>query len=204
MYIEKFVYMFDYIIIAFAFKQLTPVECSIAGAVAFRVDSLQFQVNLDHVHMQSLHLKVRQADAPIPTTNPATTNASTNSTSSTASPPVPSPTAPVHQWSSLDLQTIEQYFEMRVASPPYRPNTLFGFCRMLNVPALVLRDFLQIVRVEMQPDAAVEAIPALRWHVQLLLRVPPSAPVIVPTGNAAVHMIRQKILFFVSATYLGI
>lgn len=157
--------------------------------VVFRIDNLQFHVSLNTVHMQSLHLKVRQVEVPAKPTATGTTQ--------TSSPPA-GQTTPVHHWSALDLLTLERFFELRVASPPYRPNTLFGFCRMLNVPALVLRDLLQIIRVEMQPEMAAEAMPGLHWNVQLLMRVPPSAPVIVPTGNAAVHMIRHKILFFVS------
>lgn len=159
--------------------------------VVFRVDNLQFHVSLNTVHMQSLHLKVRQVEVTAKSTStaPPATRIATQ-------PDAPTP--PVHHWSALDLLTLERFFELRIASPPYRPNTLFGFCRMLNVPALVLRDLLQIIRVELQPEMAAEAMPGLQWNVQLLMRVPPSAPVIVPTGNAAVHMIRHKILFFVS------
>lgn len=212
--------------------QLTPIDCSTPGVVLFRVDSLQFQVSLNRTHMQSLHLNVRQCAATstssttttttttattktklgTATTSPPTTSSTTTSSTASAvasnqqpsppSPPSATPT-PAAAWSPLDLQTLERFFEQRVVSPPYRPNTLFGFCRMLNVPALVLRDLLQIVRVEMQPDVAAAMMPGLRWHVQLLMRVPPSAPVIVPTGNAAVHMIRQKILFFVSGNEWG-
>lgn len=51
------------------------------------------------------------------------------------------------QWNLDDLQIIEQFFELRVAAPPYRPNALCGFGRMLNVPPQVLKDFIQVCRV---------------------------------------------------------
>lgn len=48
------------------------------------------------------------------------------------------------QWTLDDLHIIERFFESRVVSPPYRPNSLCGFGRMLNVPPPVLRDFIQV------------------------------------------------------------
>lgn len=180
-------------------SQLTPVESAAPGVVAFRVDTLEFHVSLNSTHMQTLHLKVRQAEAAAAVAAAVVVGKAGSKADSTAATATKASTPAIgHQWSTLDLLTLERFFELRVAAPPYRPNTLFGFCRMLNVPALVLRDLLHIIRVEMQPHVADEQIPGLRWRVQLLMRVPPSAPVIVPTGNAAVHMIRQKILFFVS------
>lgn len=43
-----------------------------------------------------------------------------------------------------------------------------------------------------------DILQGLKWHVQFCLRVPPSAAPIVPVGNAAIHIVRMKILFFVS------
>ncbi len=51
---------------------------------------------------------------------------------------------PPYQWNMDDLQIIEQFFESRVSAPPYRPNALSGFARMLNVPSQVLKDFIQV------------------------------------------------------------
>lgn len=48
------------------------------------------------------------------------------------------------QWNLDDLHVIEKFFDTRVVSPPYRPNALWGFGRMLNVPPPVLRDFIQV------------------------------------------------------------
>lgn len=53
------------------------------------------------------------------------------------------------QWSAEDLQIIEKFFDTRAAAPPYKPNALCGFGRMLNVPHNVLKDFVQIIKLEM-------------------------------------------------------
>lgn len=70
--------------------------------------------------MQSLHIKVTQIPQNV----------------SDGKPP--------YQWNLDDLQIIEQFFESRVSAPPYRPNALSGFARMLNVPTQVLKDFIQV------------------------------------------------------------
>ncbi|KAJ6633734.1 Mediator of RNA polymerase II transcription subunit 14 [Pseudolycoriella hygida] len=142
------------------------------GVVLFKVDGLQGQVFLDPAHMQSLHIKVTQVPPTVPDGKPP------------------------YQWNLDDLQIIEQFFETRVAAPPYRPNALSGFTRMLNVPSQVLKDFIQIIRVELMPDI----LQGLKWHVQFCLRVPPSAAPIVPVGNPAIHIVRLKILFFLQIT----
>lgn len=68
---------------------------------------------------------------------------------------------------------------------------------MLNVPYNVLKDFVQIMRLELISGLAQQQ--GLKWSVQWALRIPPSATPIVPTGMAAVIVCRSKILFFVSA-----
>lgn len=71
---------------------------------------------------------------------------------------------------------------------------------MLNVPYNVLKDFVQIMRLELISGLAQQQ--GLKWSVQWALRIPPSATPIVPTGMAAVIVCRSKILFFVSAITL--
>lgn len=125
--------------------------------------------------MQSLHIKVAQVQ-----------------------PNGPSPDGkPIYQWSPDDLLVIEQFFEYKVVTAPYRPQALTGFGRLLNLPPQVLKDFIQIIRLELRTDMSQ----GLKWNVQLCMRVPPSATPIVPVGQAAILFVRTKILFFVS-TYL--
>lgn len=96
----------------------------------------------------------------------------------------------------LYLQIIEKFFDNRVAAPPYKHNTLSGFGRMLNVRFKVLKDFVQIMKLELVPGLVQQQ--QLKWSVQLCLRIPPSAGPIVPPGTEGVHVCRSKILFFVS------
>lgn len=106
--------------IFFGCLQLTGITSTEPGVVLFKVDGLQCQVFLNPSHMQSLHIKVTQ----IPTN-------------------VQDGKQPF-QWGIEDLQIIEQFFEIRVSAPPYRPTSLQGFTRMLNVPPQVLKDFIQV------------------------------------------------------------
>lgn len=96
-----------------------------------------------------------------------------------------------------ELQTLERFFELRVAAPPYKPTNTFTFCSILNSPPNVLKDFVQIMRLDVGgPHLAQQQ--GMKWSVQWLLRIPPNAVPIVPTGTQGVMGIRNKILFFVS------
>lgn len=151
--------------------QLTPIPGTEPGVVFFKVDQFQFQVFLNPIHMQSLHIKV----SPIPASG--------------------CDGKPIMQWSQEEIQIIEQFFELRVAAPPYRPNALSSFGRALNVPPHILKDVIQLMRL----DLMSEPMPGFKWTMQFCMRVPPSAyPSIVPAGNASVILCGVKILFFVS------
>ncbi|XP_068142124.1 mediator of RNA polymerase II transcription subunit 14 isoform X2 [Drosophila tropicalis] len=152
-------------------ETLTALNSTEPGVVLFKVDGLQCQVMLNQMHMQSLHLKVTQL------------------------PPMPD--KPTFQLSPDDLLVIEQYFDTRVVAPPYRPNSLHSICRLLNMPAQVLKDFVQIMRLELKPELGGDH---LKWTVQMCMRMPPSAVPIVPSGNACVVLGRLKILFFLQIT----
>lgn len=91
--------------------------------ILFKAESLQCQVFLNPNHMQSLHIKVQQMPLNMPDGKQP------------------------FQWNLDDLHVIEKFFDTRVVSPPYRPNALWGFGRMLNVPPPVLRDFIQVTNI---------------------------------------------------------
>lgn len=100
-----------------------------------------------------------------------------------------------YQWSQEELQIIEQFFDLRVAAPPYRPFGVRGFGRAINVQPQILKDFIQLMRLDLFPDS----LPGLKWNMQFCMRVPPAAAIpIIPVGHQAVHIAKQKILFFVS------
>ncbi|XP_034941406.1 mediator of RNA polymerase II transcription subunit 14 [Chelonus insularis] len=151
---------------------LTAVNSTEPGVVHFKVETLQCRVGLNPQHLQSLHIKVQ----PLPEHK--------------------------DQWTLEELQIIEKFFDTRAAAPPYKPNTLSGFGKMLNVPFNVLKDFVQIMKLELVPGLAQQQ--QLKWSVQWCLRTPPSATPIVPTGMAAVLVCRNKILIFLQITRIGI
>ncbi|XP_043274195.1 mediator of RNA polymerase II transcription subunit 14 isoform X2 [Venturia canescens] len=151
---------------------LTTMNSTEPGMVHFKVETLQCRVGLNPQHLQSLHIKVQ----PLPEHS--------------------------DQWTLEELQVIEKFFDTRAAAPPYKPNTLSGFGRMLNVPFNVLKDFVQIMKLELVPGLVQQQ--QLKWSVQWCLRIPPSATPIVPTGMAAVLVCRNKILFFLQITRIGV
>ncbi|KAL1465599.1 hypothetical protein WDU94_005154 [Cyamophila willieti] len=139
------------------------------GVVNFKVEHFQCRAWLNPQTMQSLHIKI------------------------TLQPDHKDP------WSLEELQILEKFFETRAAAPPYKPNAMLAFTRMLNCPQPVLKDFLSIMKLELSPGH-----PQAKWSVQWCLRIPPSATPIVPTGQAAVIICRTKLLFFLQITRLGI
>lgn len=152
--------------------QMVQIPATEPGVVLFKTESLQCQVYLNQANMQSLHIKL--SSLPMMPTNDG---------------------KQPYQWSSDDLQVIESFFELRVAAPPYRPHALRGFARAISVQPSVLKDFIQLMRLDLNP----ELLSGLKWNMQFCMRVPPAAsPPIIPVGNPAVHIARQKILFFVS------
>lgn len=135
------------------------------GVTSFKSELFQFQVFLNPSHMQSLHIKI------IPLNEKLTM-----------------------QWSQEEIQTLEQFFEVRGAAPPYRPLSLCGFVKALTLPPLLLKDAIQLMRLDLAP----ELLPGIKWHMQFCMRVPPSSvPPIVPVGSPAILIYREKILIFV-------
>ncbi|XP_073993036.1 mediator complex subunit 14 isoform X1 [Rhodnius prolixus] len=147
---------------------LTNMTTTEPGVVHFKVDTLQCRVGLNPQHLESLHIKISAL--------------------------------PDHKdlWTLEEIQILENFFETKAAAPPYKPNAINGFGRMLNVPQNVLKDFIQIMKLELIPSLIQQQ--QMKWSVQWCLRIPPSATPIVPTGMAAVLVCRQKILFFLQFT----
>lgn len=146
---------------------MTVIPTTELGVIHFKVgEGLQCRVGLNPQHLQSLHLKITPS--------------------------------PEHKdtWSAEELQILEKFFDTRAAIPPYKPNSIFGFCCLLSAPVNVLRDIIQILKLDLIPELCQQQ--GMKWSVQWALRVPPSAHPIVPIGVAAPLVNRAKILFFVS------
>ncbi|KAM7302775.1 mediator of RNA polymerase II transcription subunit 14 isoform X1 [Ixodes scapularis] len=105
-----------------------------------------------------------------------------------------SPPGPPEQWSPDELQLLERYFDTKVVSFPYKPNAFMSFTRLLNAPLNILKDFVQLMRLELVPDRS------MKWSMQLCLTIPPAAPPIAPSGMSSVLVIKNKMLFFLQLT----
>jgi len=90
------------------------------GVVHLKTDTLQCRVFQNTTHLQSLHLKL----APL------------NEHDETS-------------WSQEEFQVMEKFFEVKVVCPPFKPQALLAYARMLSVPYNVLKDFVQIMRLEL-------------------------------------------------------
>jgi hypothetical protein len=53
---------------------------------------------------------------------------------------------------------LEKFFDCRVAAPPYRPNALMAFARILQCPPEPLKDFASIARLEVQPELVAQQV----------------------------------------------
>lgn len=151
------------------FAQSQTVE---PGVILFRVEGLQCQVYSNPDHMQSLHVKITQAMMG------------------------PQDMKPQYQWNHDDLQTLETYFEQRAASPPYRHSSLCVFIRFFVIPPHVLKDIIQILRLDLRPEQCQSM--GLHYTVQLSLRASFSVLPIIPLGAPAMVNTKNKLLFFVS------
>lgn len=102
-----------------AVPQLTDLRSSEPGVVHFKTESLQCRLVLNPHHLQTLQMKVASL--------------------------------PDHkdQWNMEEVQIVEKFFEMRVACPPFKPNSLLGLARMLSTPYFVLKDFIQLMKLDL-------------------------------------------------------
>ncbi|XP_078381041.1 mediator of RNA polymerase II transcription subunit 14-like isoform X2 [Oculina patagonica] len=90
-----------------------------------------------------------------------------------------------------ELNTLERFFETRVACPPYKSSSMSAFARLLGAPANILRDCIKIMKLELNHDPT-----KLKWRVEWCLSMPPNGPEIAAPGTPAV-VLKGKMLFFI-------
>jgi mediator of RNA polymerase II transcription subunit 14 len=151
-----------------------PVE---PGVVLFRAEGLQCQVYSNPDHMQSLQIKI------------------------TPAMPNPQDMKPPYQWNMDDLQMLEQFFELKVAAPPYRQAAMHSFIKLFSVPNPVLKDLIQIIRLELKPEQCKTM--GLHWNVQLCMRASFTSFPIIPIGTPGIVNTKNKLLIFVSFNSFG-
>nr|XP_039250622.1 mediator of RNA polymerase II transcription subunit 14-like [Styela clava] len=102
---------------------------------------------------------------------------------------------PHENWQNDDLLILERFFKMRVATQPFRPSNIHAFCSIISSKSLILRDFINVMRLELTPH---QNDPTVKWIPQICLTVPPWLSY-APAGLPAVY-IKDKILIFVLMT----
>lgn len=145
-----------------------PVE---PGVVLFRAEGLQCQVYSNPDHLQSLQIRI------------------------TPALPNPQDMKPPYQWNMDDLQLLEQFFELKVAAPPYRQGAMHSFIRIFSVPPPVLKDLIQIIRLELKPEQCKPM--GLLWNVKLSMRASFASLPIIPLGTPGIVFNKNKLLIFV-------
>ncbi|KAL4233347.1 Mediator of RNA polymerase II transcription subunit 14 [Mactra antiquata] len=141
-------------------KHLTNIQANEPGVNVFKAETLQFRVSLNTSTLQSLHMKIQ----PLPEYK--------------------------DQWSQEEIQIFERYFDLKVACPPYKSNSLTAFARLLKAQPRILKDVIQIMRLELMPNQDRN----LKWSVQLLLTVPPAYAHMAPAGTPAIVVVQKMIL----------
>ncbi|CAG7734428.1 unnamed protein product [Allacma fusca] len=138
------------------------------GFLLFRSATMQFRVGHDINHHQTLNMNV----TPVPEYK--------------------------DQWSPEEIHVLQTFFGTKVVSPPFRPNGLAAFARMISLPPRILRDCIQILRFQLCPSSGEHA--TRKWNVQLCLTVPHSSMPIIPQGMPAIVTSASKILIYLYLT----
>lgn len=105
-------------------------------------------------------------------------------------------------WQPDLLQIIQKFFDNKVVTPPYRPNTIVGFCKLLQCPSDTLKNIIQLMRFEVQPELVLKF--NLKWSISLCLTIPPVAPNVFPVGQAGIIGNKEKILIFMHLTRVNL
>jgi len=96
------------------------------------------------------------------------------------------------------LQMLEQFFELKVAAPPYRQAAMHSFIKLFSVPPPVLKDLIQIIRLELKPEQCRSM--CLQWNVQLGMRASYTSFPIIPLGTPGIVNTKNKLLIFLDLT----
>ncbi|CAG2161554.1 unnamed protein product [Oppiella nova] len=149
------------------------------GVIQFKNDSMQFKISLDIASMQVVVNSLHIKIAPLPEFS---------------------------HWAREELEILQQFFETKVVCAPFKPNAFLAYNRILNAPMKILKDCIQLMRLEMGNLSFYEQFPdrTLKWSLQWCLTIPPAAPSIGPPGMSACLMFKNKMLIFIQFTRMQI
>ena len=98
-------------------------------------------------------------------------------------------------WLVDDFKVLEHFFEYKVVRSPHKPGALTAFIRILGAQPKLIKDFIRIMRLELQTDWT-----GFLFKVEWCLTIPPSdKPFIALPGTPAV-VLRNKNLIYLQLT----
>lgn len=152
------------------------------GILSFKNETMQFRITLHHPTMQFLHVNISVADHH---RNP---------------------------WSPEELQILERFFESKVLSAPYKPNGFVSITKLLSSPIDVIKDGIQLMRMELVSDDSSFFLPSflltlpvyfaqqpdrtLNWSLQWNLTIPPVTFIQTIPGMSAIVRLQKNIMLF--------
>ncbi|KAL5011139.1 hypothetical protein ScPMuIL_013444 [Solemya velum] len=102
------------------------------------------------------------------------------------------------QWNPDDLQILEQFFDYKVAAAPYRVNTVTAFTRLINFRQRILKDFIQIMRLELMPDRS------MKWSIQWCLTFPLVNSYLASYSGSPAVVSKNQIVIAFQLTRIGL
>ncbi|XP_065317157.1 uncharacterized protein LOC135925664 isoform X3 [Gordionus sp. m RMFG-2023] len=89
-----------------------------------------------------------------------------------------------------DYQILEKFLHVKIFDRDFRYNSLVSYCRILGAPINVLKDCIDIMRLEF----LIGTNNSFKWNLEWCLTIPPIGPILAPIGSPAV-IIKNKMLF---------
>ncbi|KAI3476158.1 hypothetical protein L1887_62314 [Cichorium endivia] len=91
-----------------------------------------------------------------------------------------------HNISQDEIETVERFFELKVISEPFKPDAFMTFARILNVPLKFVKDFIQLMRLELYPDRG------FKWALNWCLTISPGTMMRTPGPSIAFWHVRIR------------
>ena len=108
-----------------------------------------------------------------------------------------------HNISQDEIETVERFFELKVISEPFKPDAFMTFARILSVPLKFVKDFIQLMRLELYPERGFKW--ALNWCLTIspgtLMRTPgPTLPFGMSAFVNPASAYHHSVVFFLQLT----
>lgn len=98
-------------------------------------------------------------------------------------------------WTYDEVETLEKYFELKVASFPHKPDAFISFNRLLSsIPLILKKDFIALLKIELKPEAEPHFNPI--WNLSVCMTIPPGAVPLTQPGMSSICIFKATSIFF--------